>query len=165
MTIYLEETREEKAATLARIAHKDQRYSDKPYFAHLERVVNNLRKQGEADEDAIIIAWLHDIVEDTDVELEGIRKEFGDRVYHGVDAISRRKSQDGSKESEIAYLTRVLNNQLARRVKFADAMDNLLMCRAVNCPPEKRHLHRKYMACIRVLIDGNVDSLLLILYP
>ena len=70
-------------------------------------------------EDEKITAWLHDVVEDTDVTLDDIKELFGFKIAEAVDAITRRKNEDRT-----VYLNRVKANPIAKRVKIADLTHN-----------------------------------------
>ena len=66
-----------KAYKLARDAHKDQRRrSGEPYIMHPVAVAKILFEIG-MDNDCIVSALLHDVVEDTGYDLDYIRNEFG----------------------------------------------------------------------------------------
>lgn len=112
-----------EAAHLARQAHAGQ--VDKggnDYFAtHIESVVRIVREDlGGSIRDAVV-AYLHDIVEDTDVTLADIDDLFGAEVAADVDALTRRDS-----ETYAAFIGRVAaSSKRARTVKLADILDHL----------------------------------------
>ncbi|HYX31466.1 MAG TPA: HD domain-containing protein [Oligoflexus sp.] len=70
----------ERAQSFAITAHrkKDHRrkYSGEPYEVHLFDVADRVVSVTH-DERTIAAAWLHDVVEDTDVTLAEIQAEFG----------------------------------------------------------------------------------------
>ena len=79
----------EKAYKLARDAHKNQRRrSGEPYIMHPVAVAKILLKLG-MDNECIIGALLHDVVEDTEYDLEYIKREFGDEVALLVDGVTK----------------------------------------------------------------------------
>ena len=79
----------EKAYQLAKAAHKDQRRrSGEPYIMHPVAVAEILFKMG-MDNECIIAALLHDVVEDTEYDLDYIRQEFGDDVALLVDGVTK----------------------------------------------------------------------------
>lgn len=157
------------AGQVAGLAHRGQLYNNKLYIEHPARVYHRIWDMGYEDEDIFCVAWLHDVVEDTDVTLEEIREQFGDRVADAVDAISRRKyirpgkgvAHDPviEKESEEEYLARVAANEIASIVKHADMCDNLLMTRAVGVVPQKRKLWKKYANAVQVISTANDHKL------
>ena len=75
------------ARSFAIAAHAGQLYGGKPYETHLAAVVQVLDDFG-FDEPYRQAAWLHDVVEDTPIELSEIRSRFGDRVAAMVDAVT-----------------------------------------------------------------------------
>lgn len=78
-----------KAYDLARDAHKNQRRrSGEPYIMHPVAVAKILFKLG-MDNECIIGALLHDVVEDTEYDLDYIRREFGDEVALLVDGVTK----------------------------------------------------------------------------
>ncbi len=105
-----------RAEAIARAAHAGQvDKSGQPYIDHPARVA--ARVQG--DELLEAIAWLHDVVEDTDVQLVDLQAEFPLEVVDAVDAITHRPG-----EPRADYYARVSRNPLARQVKDADIDDN-----------------------------------------
>ena len=79
----------EKAYNLARDAHKNQRRrSGEPYIMHPVAVAKILFKLG-MDNECIIGALLHDVVEDTEYDLDYIKKEFGDEIALLVDGVTK----------------------------------------------------------------------------
>lgn len=79
----------EKAYNLAHDAHKNQRRrSGEPYIMHPVAVAKILFKLG-MDNECIIGALLHDVVEDTEYNLDYIKKEFGPDVALLVDGVTK----------------------------------------------------------------------------
>lgn len=78
-----------KAYSLAREAHSGQkRRSGEPYIMHPVAVAKILFKLG-MDNDCIVGALLHDVVEDTEYSIDFIKKEFGDDVALLVDGVTK----------------------------------------------------------------------------
>lgn len=79
----------EKAYNLARDAHKNQRRrSGEPYIMHPVAVAKILFKFG-MDNECIIGALLHDVVEDTEYDIEYIKNEFGAEIALLVDGVTK----------------------------------------------------------------------------
>lgn len=87
------------------------------YILHPLRVMGSL--YGSKWE-VLAAAVLHDVVEDTDMTVEIIRSQFGDRVADLVDALSRREG-----ETYKDYVKRAIVDPDARKIKKADVLDNL----------------------------------------
>lgn len=108
------------ARVLATSAHAGQvDKAGRPYIEHPARVAALVAVELGAQHPAVAVAWLHDVVEDTDVSLVEIRQAFGQQIAAGVDAMTRR----GAEEPE-AYYARVRADELALAVKRADIADN-----------------------------------------
>lgn len=58
-----------------------------PFIMHPAAVAEIVEKFGGSEEE-IASAWLHDVVEDTDVTLDQIREEFGERIADIVDGLT-----------------------------------------------------------------------------
>jgi (p)ppGpp synthase/HD superfamily hydrolase len=73
----------ERARVFATAAHaavgQVRKYTFEPYIVHPAEVASIVRSVPHTDE-MVAAAWLHDTVEDTDVTIETIRAEFGDKV-------------------------------------------------------------------------------------
>lgn len=140
-------TRGEKVAeALAREAHAAQR--DKvgnPYIWHVERVVKRCSSPSER-----IVAWLHDVVEDTSISLDDLHDVHGfpsDPICDAVQAITHRPG-----EPREAYYQRVRTNPLALVVKRADLADNTDPRRLLLLDAETMiRLMRKYATALNCL--------------
>lgn len=79
----------DKAFALAEDVHSTQlRYSGQPYIIHPIAVANILVDFG-MDAQSVEAALLHDTVEDTDVTLEQLQREFGNEVAALVDGVTK----------------------------------------------------------------------------
>lgn len=111
------------AIKFATLAHGDQLYGDKPYTYHLQGVAKlvNARNEGEDNLNTLlIIAWLHDVREDTDVDIISICEAFGMTVANAVIDLTHYEGM-----SREVYLQQCKANPLAREVKICDTMFNL----------------------------------------
>lgn len=140
----------ERVLAFATEAHKDQTdKAGRPYIRHPIRVAEYCD-----DHHHKAIALLHDTVEDTDATLEQIAEAFGYRIAAGVDGITRRK-RDGQDERHESYYARCWMNPDSRRVKMADALDNLDEDRLHYLDEETQaRLRRKYHKAIRYMLKG-----------
>ena len=124
--------------------HEGQRdKAGKPYITHPERVAGRLSAPEEQ-----VVAWLHDTVEDTGLTLREIENAFGPETAAAVDAVSRRPGEDWED-----YLRRVKQNEVARKVKISDLIDNSNLSRipVVTLRDVDRQL--KYNQALRYLMD------------
>ena len=112
-----------------------------PYILHPVFVAEQMDT-----EKATIVALLHDVIEDTSITLDDLRdKGYSDEIIVAIDALTRRTGETYS-----AYIERLSNNKLARRVKIADLRHNL--------QPERiamfgnTSLVKRYQKALRMLI-------------
>ncbi|RYG46212.1 bifunctional (p)ppGpp synthetase/guanosine-3',5'-bis(diphosphate) 3'-pyrophosphohydrolase [bacterium] len=71
-----------------------------PYAFHPFEVTNNLRVVGGVtDEDLLCAAVLHDVLEETDVSVEEIERQFGGRVRALVEELTREEPDLATRES------------------------------------------------------------------
>lgn len=110
------------AREIAEYAHAGQsrrgRHGDVPYIYHVEDVAERL--EGES-EDVIAAAWLHDVIEDTDIRASTL--EFKGVSQDVIDAVVLLTKSYDVEYGE--YLARIRSNTIARKVKIADMISNL----------------------------------------
>lgn len=80
-----------KAFEYARDAHEGtRRKSGEPYILHPMEVAHIvIVEMGLDDPTSVIAALLHDVVEDTDIELEEIKREFGNTAANIIDGLTK----------------------------------------------------------------------------
>ena len=122
----------ELSEKIARQAHAGQYdKAGNEYITHPQFVAGHVKTRDEK-----CVAWLHDVVEDTDVTLEDLlRKGIPENIVNAVDAITKREGEEYDD-----YLKRVAENELALNVKLADMTHNMDMKRIPN--PNERDLDR-----------------------
>ena len=89
-----------KAENFAAQAHKGQKRknSNTDYIVHPVRVARILEDAG-CPEEVICAGYLHDVVEDTSIELLDIEREFSSEVMKIVASIQKINQNPGKKES------------------------------------------------------------------
>jgi GTP diphosphokinase / guanosine-3',5'-bis(diphosphate) 3'-diphosphatase len=122
--------------------HKGQtRASGEPYLVHPLEVANILADM-RLDEVSVSTGLLHDVVEDTLVDLETIRKYFGDEVTLLVDGltkisqISNVSLEEQQAENVRKMLLAMVNDVRVVLVKLADRLHNMRTLQFLK--PEKR---------------------------
>lgn len=132
-----------KAIKLACEAHDGQfDIAGKPYILHPLRLLIKLKNIDEMQ-----VAVLHDVVEDSDMTLEVLRKEgFEESVLQAIECLTKKTGEDYSD-----FISRVLLNDLARKVKIEDIKDNMDLSRLDKV--EEKDLERiaKYHAALKRL--------------
>ena len=136
-----------KAVELAKKAHEGQfRKTGEPYIVHPLAVKKILEEWG-MDEDTIIAGVLHDTVEDTEITLDDIRKEFGESVAFLVDGVTKLSSARAGMRDIDTYLPETKDNFLRLLIalgadirvliiKLADRLHNIRTLSAL--PPDKQ---------------------------
>ena len=113
----LQEIRAEKLARTVFTGKLDR--SGHPVILHTERVA----KSGKTAEERTV-GWLHDIVEDTDITLDDLRKMgFDEEIVETVDQVSRRPG-----ETYKEFIERIAEHPPAVLVKLHDLRDNRKRC-------------------------------------
>jgi GTP pyrophosphokinase len=120
-----------RAFLFAAAAHEgQQRRSGEDFVLHpwgAAKICAQLR----LDDETIAAALLHDVVEDTDAELEGVRAEFGDEIAKLVEGVTKlTRVQFQSREQAEAENYRKLIMAMAEDarvilIKLADRLHNL----------------------------------------
>ena len=111
--IYTKNTK--KAIIIAYNAHMGQ--VDKagiPYILHPV----HLAEQMDTEEECIV-ALLHDVVEDTNVTMEELEKEFSKTVIDALNLLTHDKETD-----YMEYIKQIKTNPIATKVKLADLKHN-----------------------------------------
>jgi len=79
----------EQASQVAQSAHADQkRVSGEPYFQHSLAVADILANI-DMDYETVAAALLHDVVEDSEISIDDIRRQFGDSIANLVDGVTK----------------------------------------------------------------------------
>jgi GTP diphosphokinase / guanosine-3',5'-bis(diphosphate) 3'-diphosphatase len=122
--------------------HKDQkRASGESYLVHPLEVANILADM-KLDEVSVATGLLHDVVEDTLVDLETIRRYFGEEIMHLVDGltkiaqISNISREEQQAENVRKMLLAMVDDVRVVLVKLADRLHNMRTLQYLN--PEKR---------------------------
>ena len=117
---------EKKAKEFAYKAHKGmtRKGKDTPFTYHLE-LVNKILKTLTTDEEILAAGWLHDVIEDTPITLDELKKEFNPKVCYYVDLETEDKSLPW-KDRKLKQIEELKeNNSKVILIAFADKMANL----------------------------------------
>lgn len=127
----------DQARRLAAEAHKNQLYGTQPYMVHIEDVVRRV-KQITDDPEIICAAYLHDVVEDTNILLSQIREQFGDNVANMVWAVTGIGANRAEKMNNA--IEKIYSTPGADFVKSADRLSNASASKA----EKKMKLYNRY---------------------
>jgi (p)ppGpp synthase/HD superfamily hydrolase len=112
-------------ATLHHVIRKGQLYGVLPYTHHLAAVEEVLREFGETRDELLVAAWLHDIVEDTDVKLRDVEEHFGAEVALLVGAVTSEDGENRKIRNALTYPKIRETGVDAVRLKLADRIANV----------------------------------------
>lgn len=157
----------ESVIQLAFKKHSNQfrKNSNLPYFSHLVHVAKNVIDEYmfifgvvginlETLSDLVIVAYWHDIVEDTDTTLGNLRDVLSmhltdqkriESILTGIYLVTKKKD----KFDILVYLLDIKQNLYAYMVKMADLKHNMSDLKAGN-------LLDKYKLCKYILVNNNI---------
>ena len=134
----------EKAFNVAKDAHHGQkRKSGENYINHPLSAAAYLAEY-ELDHETIMAAILHDVVEDTEISLENLGKNFGKKVAELVDGVSKldKINFNSKEEADAANLRKMIlamsNDIRVLLIKLADRRHNLTTIGVLNKHKAKR---------------------------
>ena len=138
----------ERAIQIAVAAHagiKDK--GGKPYILHPIKVMMRVETEEEQ-----IVAILHDVVEDTDWTFDALRNEgFSETVIEALETVTKQ-SEDEDYED---FIKRSLRNDIGRKVKIADLLENLDVTRIGELSEKDIKRINKYNRALKTLTDVN----------
>lgn len=95
--------------------------ANKPYIYHIVQVGKNISKK---EDEYLAVAYLHDVLEDTNLTKEILLEKFPVEVVEAVQAITKKDNEEYNE-----YLERVKKNPIALIVKISDLMHNIDLSR------------------------------------
>ena len=135
------------AAEIAARAHVGEKYGELAYIEHVIDVVDRVNRDPLADDDAKVVAWLHDVLENTkmtvhDLKAQGLTK----RQQEALCAITRGTDGDLLRLYPPGFM-----NSLAALVKYHDLRSNLAQ-------PGKPHLVDRYSDALPEVAIGRLGA-------
>jgi guanosine-3',5'-bis(diphosphate) 3'-pyrophosphohydrolase len=123
-------------------AHSEQRRkSGEPYILHPIEVARICAQEIGLGPTAVVCALLHDVVEDTDITLEMIQEEFGERIARIVDGLTKLDSSYNSESPQAENFKKVLSTLVEDvrvvLIKMADRLHNM---RTLGAMPRHKQL-------------------------
>lgn len=132
-----------KASHFAKKAHHGQkRKSGEPYFEHVKETAKIISEWG-LGETTISAAFLHDVVEDTPVTLEEIKKEFGEEIAFLVDGVTKLghvkyRGTVTEMENMRKFILAISQDIRVILIKLADRLHNMKTLFALPLSKQKR---------------------------
>jgi len=141
--------------------HKNQktRSGMLPYSHHLEGVVSRLKNLGISEKNILCAAWLHDIIEKTDVNFDQVNKIFGREI--AVMVLSLTKDNNLSKKDrETQYIIQLKEATLqAKIIKLCDISANLKdITDSAISPTQKSKQIKKLIHYLRAVKNEIIEN-------
>jgi (p)ppGpp synthase/HD superfamily hydrolase len=117
-----------KAADAAANWHVHQRRKASPYAPyvnHLLEVASLVEQASPGDAELVIAALLHDAVEDQDVSIELLERDFGRNVAGLVREVSENKTLSKEQRKHDQIDSAPYKSKKAKLIKLADMISNL----------------------------------------
>ncbi len=133
-----------KSFEFALEAHKnDLRASGEPYFSHPYEVAMIVAKEIPLDYITVVSSLLHDVVEDTEFNVDLLSKEFGKEVAEIVDGVTKisgifKGQEITTAENYRKMLLSMVKDVRVILVKFADRLHNMRTLEFVNADKQRR---------------------------
>ncbi len=125
-----ERVRDAYALLLSKHSGQRQKVNERPYIEHPVQVATDVAEAGFEDE-MIVAALLHDIVEDSDVTVAQLRECFGDRVADLVDVMTdTAEVTDYERRKDIHRRRVVAAGPDAAAIFAADKLENVRALRS-----------------------------------
>lgn len=119
---------EAKARLIAVKAHGSQKYGPFPFEKHLKMVVKETRFW-TLPHSCTLAAWLHDTIEDTELEYSDIKQVFGEIVADLVEAVTNGPGNNRKERHEKTYPKILKEGTFAIALKLCDRISNVRFSR------------------------------------
>lgn len=132
-----------KAYDFAKKAHEGQlRKSGEPYFNHVFSTAKNLAELGMKSK-TISAGLLHDVIEDTAITEEELKKEFGDEIVSLVNGVTklgtvRYKGIERKVENLRRFFVSMAEDLRVLTIKLADRLHNIETLEHIRPDKQKR---------------------------
>jgi len=150
----------DRALMVAEKAHANQSYDIYPYMYHIKMVVEIAQEIGFNDP-IIIACALHDVLEDSDLSYNDIKKHFGevvaDIVYNVTDEMGRTR-----KERKDKTYGKIASSWKACAVKVCDRISNVRHSafhnrKMFDMYKKEQNNFKRWLYCVPLII-GNERS-------
>jgi (p)ppGpp synthase/HD superfamily hydrolase len=153
----------EIARNVAVKAHGDQKYGDQPYVVHLDEVAAYVQAWGST---AQILAYLHDTLEDTQLEAQIIEDAFGTDVRRMVEMLTdppgrNRRQRKELLHSRLAKIKVQDDERLVLVVKAADRLANVRACIAEKKDALLSMYKREHVAFSRAVFRPGLTHIMI----
>lgn len=121
----------EFAKRFAGIMHFRQEYGTHKYTYHLQQVEMVINRFGFKDMKLRVCAWLHDLIEDTEISYYQIKHAFGQEIADIVYAVTNEMGRNRRERYAKTY-PKIKSNKDALIIKLADRIANIEFSKGSN---------------------------------
>lgn len=149
-----------KAVFIAAAAHdhvkQKRKYTGEDYIHHPLEVVQILREHGITDDEILSAAVLHDVIEDTKVNIDDLHNVFlSDRIIRLVFQLTEPEHVGNRAARKAAEVVRLgLISEDAQTIKYADLISNTRSIVKYDRDFAKVYLVEKWRA-LKAMTDGD----------
>lgn len=137
-------------------AQQVNQHDGEVYLLHLLRVATDVRLRG-LDEIHQAVAWMHDLIEDTECTLAEVIAAFPDHPEIPAAIAVLTKPDDGSLSNR-EYYEMLLNFPIAARVKVSDLNDNFRRNHMIIDDEKRLRMAGKYSLGLDILSDFRLPE-------
>lgn len=139
------------AIKIACKAHADQKdKAGEPYILHPLRLMLRLE-----DKDAMIVAVLHDVIEDSHIGIDFLESQgFDKSILKAVEALTKKEN-----EPYHDFIERLSFNDVAVKVKIEDLKDNLNLTRLTCISDKDLARMKKYHKALTFLEKRHLSKI------
>ena len=131
-----------KAMKIAFEAHKEQ--VDKTGMPYIYHPIH-LAEQADTEIECVV-CLLHDVLEDSNISIDNLEKEFPSEVIELLKLLTRKKA-----ESYMEYIKKIKCNETAVKIKILDIKHNLCEDRLDNMGIKDMIRKEKYKLALKML--------------
>jgi len=142
------------ALMVAEKAHANQSYGDiLPYMYHIKEVVN-IAIETNMPNRVIVACALHDVLEDSDVTYNDLKKLFGEKISDIVYAVTDEMGKN-RKERKYKTYAKIAANSDAVLVKLIDRIANFIFSLMTNSRMSKLYKDENDLFIKSIIVNYN----------
>ena len=143
------------AYALAAEGHRNRRKRGGDALEHPLDVAKLLHDQG-FEERIVAVGLLHDLIEDTEIELDEVEARFGEEITRLVALMTEDESISSYRERKAEHRARVAEDRTAASIYAADKLARARELAAAGAAPEPDRLEH-YLLTLRLLRRRHPD--------
>lgn len=141
-----------RALEIATKAHQGQK--DKAGEEYIKHPMTIAASLGMEDPYAVMVALLHDVLEDSSVTKSSLMLYFPKKVVDAVVCLTRKPD-----EEYMDFIARCSQNELARKVKIVDLQHNMDLSRLpVVTETDRQRVQKKYIPALSYLMEHGAEK-------